>query len=374
MQNKQAIPDFSRVNKLTRRDFIALLASLSPPDPEASARAEMRWHRLCKPIGSLGQLELLHRRLAGVKGTPDPEVRPRAVFIFGADNGIVAEGVTQCGQDVTAQVMRNMAAGRATINTLCRLTDTRAVPVSLGCAALSGDEEGIVHLPIRAEGTRDFAVEDAMTEEEMMMAVQVGLELSIQAARQGYQLLIAGEMGIGNTSTATAVIAALEHTDAAHITGRGAGLSDAGLMHKIDVLRRALAERVDETTDPLTILRAVGGFDIASIVGFYAGAALQGIPVILDGLITMAAAGILLALAPEAAHYLFASHHPAEQGSELILRRLGALPPLDLGIRHGEGAGAVMALPLFDMAVAVYRESPTFDEGGVEAYEVFEDR
>lgn len=350
---------------MIREQFILLLNDLEVPDQEIAAQTRAKWNNLCKPIASFGQLELIHQRLAAVEGTTDPEISPRTLFIFGADNGIVAEGITQCGQEVTAEVMRNIAAGKSSINILARKSGTTVIPVNLGVRDLS-DEDGIVHVEVKADGTESFARTEAMSEAEMMLAIQLGYEMATGALNSGYRLLMAGEMGIGNTSTSTALLAAVEETNAASICGREAGLSDDQFLRKQEIISAALNEHNLSSADPLTAVRTVGGFDIAAMLGFYAAAALNNIPVILDGLISQVAAVVLHKLQPNISHYLFAAHKTSEPGCELALRSLGLTSLLDLNFHHGEGSGALMALPLFDNAVSIYRESASFNDDGLE--------
>jgi nicotinate-nucleotide--dimethylbenzimidazole phosphoribosyltransferase len=356
---------------MTREQFIALIDTLEIPDQEIAARTRARWNNLCKPIGSFGQLELLHQRLAAIEGSCDPDITPRALFVFAADNGIVAENVSQCGQEVTAQVMRNIAEKKSSVSIIARETGTTVIPVNLGVRDLS-DEDGIIHVPIKPDGTENFAQREAMSESEMMLAIQVGYELASEAVNNGYKLLIAGEMGIGNTSTSTALLAALEETDAASICGRGAGLSNEKFLHKQEIISAALQMHNLSPADPLTALRSVGGFDIAAILGFYAAAVLNRVPVILDGLITQVAAVVLHRLQANVSHYIFAAHKTTEPGCELALHSLGLTSILDLDLHQGEGSGAVLVLPLFDSAINIYRKSVTFAAGGVESYEVYD--
>ncbi|NMB29324.1 MAG: nicotinate-nucleotide--dimethylbenzimidazole phosphoribosyltransferase, partial [Clostridiaceae bacterium] len=344
----------------SREDFFEATRAIPLPNRERERRAKYRWNSLCKPIGSFGVLETMITRLVGLSPGDELEVKPRAVFVFSADHGIVAEGVSQTGQDVTAQVVRNIADGRATINILGRKTDCLVIPVNVGVAELENDYPGVVHTPVMPNGTNNFAYEDAMGEEEMMMAIRIGMELALKAASEDYKILIAGEMGIGNTSAATAMLAALTGRPASDLTGRGAGLSDDGLQRKIQVLTDALAMREVDRYNAFEVMRKVGGLEIAAMVGFYAGAAMTATPVILDGLISLVAALTLVRLVPEARSVMFASHLPAEKGGEAALRELGLDPCLGLNMKHGEGAGALMLLPLIDCARAVYLESLTF--------------
>ncbi|HHW92898.1 MAG TPA: nicotinate-nucleotide--dimethylbenzimidazole phosphoribosyltransferase [Clostridiaceae bacterium] len=356
----------------SREDFFEAMQSIASPNREGERRAKFRWNSLCKPIGSFGVLETIIVRLAGLSPGDELLLRPRVVFVFAADNGIVKEGVSQAGQEVTAQVVRNIADGRATINILGRETGCVVVPVNLGVAELEPDYPGVVHTPVMPKGTNNFAIEDAMSEEEMMIALRVGMELALKASSEGFKILVAGEMGIGNTSTATAMLAGLTGRSASDLTGRGAGLSDEGLQRKIQVLTDALAAREVDRYNAFDVLRKVGGLDIAAMVGFYAGAAMTGTPVILDGLISLVAALTLVRLVQEARAVMFASYLSAEKGGEIALRELCISPCLGLNMKHGEGAGALLLLPLIDYARAIYLESLTFDEGCVEPYEVYD--
>lgn len=358
-------------NLLTREQFLSLIKDLEIPDGEIAAGTRARWNSLCKPIGSFGQLEFFHQRLAAIEGTTDPDISPRALFIFAADNGIVAEGVTQSGPEVTAQLMRDIAGRKSIINIIARDTATTVIPVNLGVRDLN-EEDGIVHVPISPDGTKNFAETEAMSEAEMMLAIQLGYELASEAINNGYKLLIAGEMGMGNTSTSTALLAALEETNAASICGRDAGLSDEKFLRKQEVIAAALQMHNLSPDDPMTALRTVGGFDIAAILGFYAAAALNKVPVILDGLITQVAAVVLKQLQANISHYIFAAQRTSEPGCELALRSLGLTSILDLDLHQGEGSGALLALPLFDRAISIYRESTICEASDVEFDELYD--
>ncbi len=348
-------------NLMTKEQFLALLQNLQLPDQEQAVRARARWNNLKKPIASFGQLELMHQRLAAIAGSSDPEIKPRAVFVFGADNGIEESRINPA-PSLVASLLRNIAANTATINILGQQNETTVIPVNLGVRDLS-DEDGIVHIVINPEGTENFAQTDTMSETEMMLAIQLGYELALRAIQSGYKLLIAGEAGSANTASATAVLAALEETDAASICGREPGLSDDMFLRKQEIIAAAVRKHDIAASDPLQAVQTFGGFDLAAIIGFYAAAALNKVPVILDGLISQVAAVVLHKLQPNISHYLFAAHKTNEPGCELALRSLGLTSILDLDISHTEGCGAVLALPLLDSAINIYRETALLDEG-----------
>ena len=339
---------------MIREQFISLLETLNVPDQEIAAQTRAKWDSLREPAASFGQLELIHQRMAAIQGMTDPASKPRTLFIFGADNGIVAEGISLCGKQVTAQVMRDIAAEKSVTNTLGHLSETTVIPVNLGVRDLN-DEEGIIHVAVKADGTESFARTEAMSEIEMMLAIQLGYEMAIGAVNNGYRILMAGQAGSGNTSTSTALLAALEETNAASICGRLPGISDQQSLREQEIISAALSKHNLSADDPLTAVRTVGGFDIAAMVGFYAAAALNNIPVILDDLVSQVAAVVLRKLQPNISHYLFAAHQTTGPGCELALRSLGLTSFLDLDLYHGAGVGALLALPLFDSAVSIYR-------------------
>ena len=348
-------------NLMTKEQFLALLQDLQLPDQALAVRARARWNNLSKPLASFGQLELMHQRLAAIAGSSDPEIKPRAVFVFGADNGIEKSRINPA-PNLVAPLLRSIAANTAIINILGRQNETTVIPVNLGVRDLS-DEDGIVHIVINPEGTENFAQTEAMNEAEMMLAIQLGYELALRAIQSGYKLLIAGEAGSANAASATAVLAALEETDAASICSREPGLSDDMFLRKQEIIAAAVKKHDVEAGDPLQAVHTFGGFDLAAMMGFYAAAALNKVPIILDGLISQVAAVVLHKLQPNISHYLFAAHKTSEPGCELALRSLGLTSILDLDIFHGEGSGAVIALPLMDSAIEIYRESALLDDG-----------
>ena len=318
------------------------------------------------PLGGLGLLQDAIIQLAGIQRKPVPIIRPRAAVIFCADNGVVAEGVTQCGQDVTATVTRNMGQGRSTMCMMAKSIDMDVFPVDIGVAE-EFSFKGVIDKKIR-KGTENIAKNAAMTRDEAIAAVKTGIELAENCAQQGFRLVCGGEMGIGNTTTSAAVTAALTGVPASRVTGRGAGLSSEGLCKKMQVVEKSLAINRPNPDDPVDVISKVGGLDIAGLTGFYLGAAACGLPIVLDGVISCTAALAAVRLCPLVADYLIAAHCSEEPASALLLQELGKKAFITAGMHLGEGTGAAAGIALLDLALAPYREMPTFDEIGVEAY------
>jgi nicotinate-nucleotide--dimethylbenzimidazole phosphoribosyltransferase len=326
---------------------------------EAMAEARQLHDRLTKPRGSLGRLEEVGVRLAGIAGRcPPPLPHPATVAVFAGDHGVLAEGVTPWPQEVTAQMVANFCAGGAAVNVLARQAGAEVVVVDVGVATDLDDAPGLLQRKVR-KGTGNLAVEPAMTDEEQDQAIAVGREVAANAVDGGARCLVTGDMGIGNTTASAALIAAYTGRAATDVTGRGTGVDDAMLEHKIVVVERALARA---TGDPLAEL---GGLEIAALAGFILEGAQRGVPVIVDGVIACAA---LLGAARRDASAVdgcIAGHLSTEPGAAVALDHLGMEPLLDLGLRLGEGTGAVLALHLVRAAALVLNEMATFDSAGV---------
>ena len=280
---------------------------------------------------------------------------------------MVAEGVTQCGQEVTATVAENMGRGESTVCLMAKQLGMDVFPVDIGVARPIKSEK-VLQFSVR-RGTANFAHEPAMTRKEALEAVEIGIKMAEMCAEKGYSLLIGGEMGIGNTTTSAAVTAALTGAEAAAVTGRGAGLSTAGLERKIAVIEAALALHKPDPNDSIDVLHKVGGLDIAGLCGLYLGAAAQRIPVVLDGVISCAAALLAVRLCPQSVHFMVAAHRSDEPASVLLLDALGKRPFLTAGMHLGEGTGAAAGVALLDLALAPYREMVSFADIGIEAYQ-----
>lgn len=342
-----------------------LIREIQPVDQEAMARAEACWSQVAKPLGSLGKLEKLIVQIAGITGSEEISLDAKGVVSFCADNGVVEEGVTQCGQEVTANVAAGMAEGTSSVCRMARIAGADVYPVDIGMVR-ELDIPGLLQRNIH-RGTANFTKGPAMTRTEAERAMLTGAELAREMQEKGCRLLAAGEMGIGNTTTSSAVVSVLLNLPVEQVTGRGAGLSTQGLRRKISAIRRGVEYNQPDPSDPVDVLAKLGGLDIAGMAGFYLGCALCHVPVILDGFISHAAALIAVRLCPAVKGYLLPSHLSDEPASRLVLEVLGLDPPIQAGMRLGEGTGAAALMPLLDMALAVY-QAPTFDELNMEAY------
>jgi nicotinate-nucleotide--dimethylbenzimidazole phosphoribosyltransferase len=340
-----------------------LLSAIAPPPPGGADAAERHLDSLTKPAGSLGRLEEIALRLALLRGGA-PEVRHPVIFTFAADHGVAAEGVSAYPQVVTAQMVENFLRGGAAVNVLARQAGARLVVADFGVAAPLERSERLVACPI-GPGTANIAAGPAMTREQAVRAIEIGAALAQQALDAGADLLATGEMGIGNTTVASAIAAALTGGAPERVTGRGTGVDDATLARKVAVVRRALEVNQPDAGDGLDVLAKVGGFEIGGLVGVILAGAARRVPVVLDGFIAGSAALIAVALAPAARHALFAAHRSAEPGHALVLEHLGLTPYLDLSLRLGEGTGAALFIHLARAAALVWSEMATFKGAGV---------
>ncbi|MFJ1539693.1 nicotinate-nucleotide--dimethylbenzimidazole phosphoribosyltransferase [Micromonospora chalcea] len=348
------------------------VAAIRPLDEAAMAAAGELQGRLTKPAGSLGALEPLSVRLAGLAGAcPPPLPEPAAVAIFAGDHGVHAQGVTPWPQEVTAQMIANFLAGGAVVNAFARQAGASVTVVDVGVAtpipgAESADPAGprLVSANVRP-GTRDMTVTAALTRDEARTAVETGIRVAGELIDAGAGILLTGDMGIGNTTPSATLIAAFSGVDAEAATGRGTGVDDETYARKVAVVRAALARHEPDPADPLGVLAAVGGLEHAALTGLILGAAACRVPVLLDGVIAVSAAVAAAAFAPDAVGAMVAGHRSAEPGATAALRHLGLEPLIDLGLRLGEGTGALLALPVVTGAVRVLHEVATFDSAGV---------
>lgn len=337
-----------------------VLAGIRPLDSSAVSAARERQARLTKPAGSLGALEELSVRLAGLAGRCPPPVPARpAVAIFAGDHGVHAQGVTPWPQEVTGQMLANFRSGGAVVNAFAAQVGASVTVIDVGVAGLDPGPRRV------RSGTRDLSVEPAMTRDEALTAIGVGIAVANELLDAGHDALLTGDMGIANTTPAAALIAAFTGASAAEVTGRGTGVDDAMLLHKTAVIASALALHRPDPADPLGTVAAVGGLEHAALAGFILGAASRRTPVILDGVIACSAALIAAAFAPDAAAAMVAGHRSAEPGASVALRHLGLSPLVDLGLRLGEGTGALLAFPIVASAARVLRDVATFDSAGV---------
>jgi nicotinate-nucleotide--dimethylbenzimidazole phosphoribosyltransferase len=341
------------------------LAAVAPADAGAMAQATERQERLTKPIGSLGALEELSVRLAGVAGDcPPPVPEPAAVAVFAADHGVHAQGVTPWPQEVTAQMVANFLAGGAVVNAIAAQAGAEVCVVDVGVAAELPPAPGLLPRKVRP-GTADMTAGAAMSADEARRAVEAGIETARDLVAAGNRCLVTGDMGIANTTASAALIAVFTGAEAREVTGRGTGIDDEMWERKVSVIRRALARHQPDPADPLAVLAAVGGLEHAALAGFMLGAAALRTPVVLDGVIACAAALAARALAPDVVDCLVAGHMSTEPGARRALTALGLRPLLDLDMRLGEGSGAALAVPIVQAATRVLRDVATFDSAGV---------
>jgi nicotinate-nucleotide--dimethylbenzimidazole phosphoribosyltransferase len=341
------------------------IAAIRPPDEAAMAAARAHQARLTKPAGSLGALEELSVRLAGLAGTsPPPHPAPAAVAVFAADHGVHAAGVTPWPQEVTAQMVANFLAGGAVVNAFAREFGASVTVIDVGVAAVLEPADGLLDRKVRA-GTADFTAGPALTRDEALAAVEAGIGVANWLVDQGAAALVTGDMGIANTTASAALVAAFTGADPIAATGRGTGVDDATYARKVEAVRAGLHRHRPDPADPLGVLAAFGGLEHAALAGFLLGAAARRVPALLDGVIACAAALAAAAFAPDAVAAMVAGHRSVEPGATLALAELRLTPLVDLGLRLGEGTGALLALPIVAAAVRVLHDVATFDSAGV---------
>jgi nicotinate-nucleotide--dimethylbenzimidazole phosphoribosyltransferase len=327
-------------------------------------RATQRLNSLTKPLGSLGRLEEIAARIVAIREDLRPDCSKRVIFTLAADHGVTEEGVSAYPKAVTRQMVLNFLSGGAAINVLCRHFGIDVAVVDIG---VEGDFHQLPDLVRKkvAHGTKNMAQGPAMSAVEMYGALHVGIELACDAAECGRTLIGTGEMGIGNTTAASAITATLTGRPAAEVTGRGTGLDDTALRHKVQVIERAMAVNHPDPTDPLRVLQTVGGLEIAGLTGLILAGAARRIPIVIDGFISTAAAALACALQPRVRHFLFAAHRSSEPGHEALLKFIGQAPLLDLNMRLGEGTGAALCMALIEGATKLLNEMATFSSAGV---------
>jgi nicotinate-nucleotide--dimethylbenzimidazole phosphoribosyltransferase len=330
----------------------------------AAEAAQQLFDLKTKPVGSLGRLEELAARLAAARGNALPQVARKVIVVAAADHGVTAEGVSAYPSDVTAQMVHNFVRGGAAINVLARLCGARVVIVDMGVRGSHDFGPGVVSLRI-GDGTANLLRGPAMTREQAERAVEAGIALAIALGEEGVDLLGTGDMGIGNTTASSAIVAALTGAAPAAVTGRGTGVDDAGFARKVEVITSALALHQPNREDPLDVLAKVGGFEIGGLCGLMLGAASIRLPVFVDGHIASAAALVAVRLCPRVGGYLVAAHRSTEPGQARALAELGPAPLLDLGMRLGEGTGAALGMLLADAALRLQTEMATFASAGV---------
>jgi nicotinate-nucleotide--dimethylbenzimidazole phosphoribosyltransferase len=341
-----------------------VLARIQPIDREIAAPAQARLDRLTKPLGSLGRLEETAVRYATITGEVKPNVPRGVVFTFAADHGVAAEGVSAYPREVTPQMVLNFLRGGAGVNVLARHVGVEVRVVDIGVAYEFGVVPGLIQKKVAA-GTNNLLVEPAMSREQAMEALQVGIDLATEAAREGIGLIGTGDMGIGNTTASAAVTAVMTGRPVAEVTGRGTGIDEVVHAHKVAIIQQALDRHRPNQDQALDVLAKVGGFEIGGLAGLMLGAAAARLPVVLDGFIAGAAAMIAVGLQPRCHEYLIASHRSVERGHQAILDHLGLKPLFDLDLRLGEGTGACLGMGIVQASIKILTEMATFDEAGV---------
>ncbi len=346
-----------------------IIEKIEPLDETSRERSARKWNSIAKPLHSLGKLEDDVMKIAGMIRDENVRIDKKALVIMCADNGVVEEGVTQTGQEVTAIVAENFLKGNTSAAIMCKSAGVDICPIDIGMASDT-------KVPARkcAYGTRNMAKGPAMTRAQAEEAIFTGIQLVREKKEAGYQILATGEMGIGNTTTSSAVSSVLLGIPVEVMTGRGAGLTSAGLERKIQVIETAIELNRPEKEDPVDVLAKVGGYDLAGLAGVFLGGAYYQIPVVIDGFISAVAALTAAKLCGYAKDYMIASHVSKEPGMHLVLEALGLSPALTCDMCLGEGTGAVAFLPVLDMAVEVYQKMSTFSDIEIEDYEELGDK
>lgn len=347
------------------RDLISnTLAKVEPLHQKSINQVRERQTGLTKPAGSLGRLEELSIKLAGIQATEQPKVTRKAIIVMAGDHGVTAEGVSAYPAEVTPQMVLNFLGGGAAINVIARQVGARVVVVDMGVAV---DLPSHPELLIRkiGYGTANLARTAAMTEAQALEAIATGIQVLLEQVRLGLDIVGTGDMGIGNTTPSSAIIAAFTGHPVADVTGRGTGVDDAGLSRKVAIIEQALVTNQPNRNDALDVLTKVGGFEIAGLVGVIFGAAACRIPIVIDGFISSAAALVASEWHPLVRDYLIAAHNSVEIGHRLMLERMELNPLLNLNLRLGEGTGAALAMSVVEAAIRTLNEMATFDEAGV---------
>jgi nicotinate-nucleotide--dimethylbenzimidazole phosphoribosyltransferase len=337
---------------------------IKPVDSSLNAKAQARLDDLTKPLGSLGRLEEFARRLVVITGNIMPALDKKVVFTFAGDHGVTSTGVSAYPKEVTPQMVFNFLNGGAAVNALARHAGADNVVIDIGVDFDFAGAPGLLDRKVM-RGTRNMLEEPAMTEDEAIRCLEIGMKLATEYADAGYKIFCTGDMGIGNTTPSSAIAAILTGRPVAEVTGRGTGLDDEGLSRKVQTITNIIAARKPDRTDPIDVLSKVGGTEIGGIAGLILGAAARNIPVVVDGFISTAGALIAYSIEPNTVDYMFAGHASVEIGQKAMLEEMGFTPILDLGMRLGEGTGAVLAMMLIEGGLKIYREMATFSEAGV---------
>lgn len=340
------------------------LNSIVPVNQKMLAAAQAKLDNKTKPPGSLGSLELFARRVAAINGTLEPVTAKKIIFVFAADHGVVEEGVSAFPREVTPQMVLNFLAGGAGVNVLARHAGAEVRIVDIGVDYDFEPHPGLILRKV-ARGTRNLSKGPAMSREQAISAMKVGIELARMAKAEGAAMIATGEMGIGNTTPSSAMIAAFSGKPPRDVTHRGTGIDDAALDRKLSAIERGLAVNMPNPADPIDVLAKLGGLEIAGIAGLVLGGVACRLPVVLDGFISTAGALVASEMNPHVKEYLFAAHESVEIGHRIMLERMGLEPILDLKLRLGEGTGAALAMGIIEAGVKILKEMASFEEAGV---------
>ncbi|MBE6853132.1 MAG: nicotinate-nucleotide--dimethylbenzimidazole phosphoribosyltransferase [Ruminococcus sp.] len=337
-----------------------------PSEGKAEKAAHERWNSIAKPLGSLGLLEKAVEKIAAIQRTENVDIGKRAVVVMCADNGVVCEGVTQSDSSVTAVCAEAIAGGTSNINRIAETFGADVYAVDIGINR-DMDVPGLINRKI-AYGTENIAKGAAMTKEQAVRAISAGIDMVCELKKNGVKIIITGEMGIGNTTVASALSSVLLFRSPCEVTGRGAGLDSEGLRRKISVIEKAIALNSPDNEDPIGLISKIGGYDIAGMTGLFLGGAYCHIPVVIDGVISAVAAKLACRINPLTVQYMLPSHVSGEPAGRLLLESMGLEPLIDARMRLGEGTGGAMLLPLLDGALAVYNSAHRFEETPIERY------
>jgi len=341
-----------------------IIAKIKPIDSSLYAKAQERLDNLTKPKGSLGLLEELAKRYIAITGNLRPTLKKKRIYVLAGDHGVVEEGVSLYPKEVTWQMVFNFLKGGAGINVLARHVGAEVKVVDMGVDYEFGEVSSLIKAKV-GYGTKNITKGPAMSVEDAIKAIKVGIDLAKQAKEDGVNILGIGDMGIGNTTPSSALMAVLLNVPVAEVTGRGTGLDDKRLQDKIRVIEKAIIVNKDRLTDPISTLAALGGYELAGLCGLVLGAAYHQIPVVIDGFITSAGALVAIKLCPHTLDYCFFSHLSQEKGHRMFYNKLGIHPVLNLDMRLGEGTGAALAMNLIEAGIKIYNEMATFDEAKV---------
>jgi nicotinate-nucleotide--dimethylbenzimidazole phosphoribosyltransferase len=342
------------------------ILNIKPICQETVAKSKIKWDKIAKPLDSLGVLELTVSKLAGIQGEVNVDISKRALVIMCADNGVVRQGVTQTDSLVTTIMTENFARQKTTVCVMAKSIGVAIIPVDIGISNVL-NVDGLINKKVMA-GTNDMTEGSAMTREQAIKAIEVGIEMAVSLKEQGYKIIATGEMGIGNTTTSSAIATVLLDKSVEVVTGRGAGLDNDGLERKINAIKKAIEINKPNKDDVIDVLAKVGGLDIAGMAGLFIGGAAVGLPVMLDGFISGISALIANEICPLCKEYMIASHISAEPAGRMLLEKLEFAPIVAAGMRLGEGTGAMAALTVIDMAIEVYNKAITFAEVHVKDY------